>query len=862
MNADLEKLFELAVGLAGAEREEFISRHCADPALRHDLELLLAGDRGAGTFLQGAVMDAASSVLQSLALSPGQRLGPYRVVSVIGRGGMGLVYLAERADGKFEQRVAVKVLQFGLGPLVTERLQRECRILASLEHPNIARVLDAEVTQDGLPYFVMEYVDGRAIDQYCDDHILSARDRIRVLLPVCDALHVAHQKLVVHRDLKPDNILVTRQGVPKLLDFGIAKVLSEVPAAAQNTATRVLTPEYASPEQARGEAVTTATDVYSLAGVLYKLLAGRAPHQFPDQSPLAIARAICEEEVPKPSSFRRELAGDVDSILLMALHKDPRRRYRSVDQFGADLERLLEGKPVLARPDTVWYRTGKYVRRHWPSISAAVAVLLALTIGIGVATWQARRAERRFADVRQLADVFLFDFEKSIHDVPGATQARQLLVKTALDYLQRLSREASGDPGLTRELAAAYEKVGDIQGSPYGGNVGDTAGAVRSYQQSVALLRSLQHSALRRQPVEIDLARTLLKLAKVQQRVHDAKSALRNSTDAIALISGFLQQHPGDPSATQQLINCELELARAEQMTGDKQATVLHVRRAVAMQEALVTSLPRDRQNDEALAKTYLAAALPMDIMDDFAEALVYSKKALGAYEQLSAADPGNAYLRRQLMITLTEAANEQAESNGGDKQLTSTALAYQQRAYAIALQEVKDDPANREALLDRVTLGIRQTTMLTTFDPSLQHALAVIRSTLPVAKELVKLDSANAANRLNLAYCYSKEGYVLSKQGKTADAIREEETAENIYKEMAAAAPNDVNILNPRRWNWSILAEAHAERADWKRAHQAYSASIEIAERIYASDPNHAQDLKNLRLSDAKVVRKLAQTQ
>jgi serine/threonine protein kinase len=257
MNSDLEKLFEQAVSLTGAEREEFIARNCDDPGLRRELEKLLASDRGASTFLQDAVMDAASSVLEALALSPGQRLGPYRVLSVIGRGGMGLVYLAERADGKFEQRVALKVLQSGPDqPLVAEQLQRECRILASLEHPNIARVLDADVTENGVPYFVMEYVDGQPIDRYCDDHNLSLRECLRVLLPICDAVHLAHQKLIVHRDLKPDNILVTTQGVPKLLDFGIAKVLNDASTAARITSTRVLTPEYASHKAGRMEANT------------------------------------------------------------------------------------------------------------------------------------------------------------------------------------------------------------------------------------------------------------------------------------------------------------------------------------------------------------------------------------------------------------------------------------------------------------------------------------------------------------------------------------------------------------------------------------------------------------------------------
>jgi eukaryotic-like serine/threonine-protein kinase len=461
MNPELEKLFDQAVSLAGTERDEFIARHCPDPALRRELEMLLSSDQGAETFLQGTVLNAASSMLEALTFSPGQRLGRYRVLSVIGRGGMGLVYLAERADGKFEQQVALKVLQNGSGqPLVAEQLQRECRILASLEHSNIARVLDADVTETGLPYFVMEYVDGQPIDRYCDDHKLSARDRLRVFLPVCDAVHVAHQKLIVHRDLKPDNILVTRQGIPKLLDFGIAKVLSEVPVSPQNTATRVMTPEYASPEQARGEPVTTGTDVYSLGGVLYKLLTGKAPHQLAGKSPLEMAHAISDEEVHKPSEFRRELAGDADSILLMALHKEPERRYRSVDQFAADLERLLERKPVLARPDTVWYRTRKYVRRHFLAVGMSAAIVLLLGAFFVLQGIQLRqtRSERDRANRERDRATRITSFMTGMFKMSDPSESRGNSI-TAREVLDKASKNISQEKGYDPEQQAQMMHV-------------------------------------------------------------------------------------------------------------------------------------------------------------------------------------------------------------------------------------------------------------------------------------------------------------------------------------------------------------------------------------------------------------------
>src|SRR5215471_3882146 len=463
MNPELEKLFDRAVSLQGTERQEFIARHCPDPAMRRELEMLLESDHGAGTFLQGAVIEAASAVLEDLVFSPGQRIRHYRVLSVIGRGGMGMVYLAERADGKFEQRVALKMLQSGPGqPFVAEQLQQECRILASLEHPNIARVLDSDVTENGVPFFVMEYVDGQPIDRYCDDHNLSVRDRLRLLLPVCDAVQFAHQKLIVHRDLKPDNILVTRQGVPKLLDFGIAKILSQVPGSTQNTATRILTPEYASPEQARGEPVTTATDIYSLGGVLYKLVAGKTPHQLADKSPLAMAQAICEEEPRKPSQLRPELAGDVEHILLMALRKEPQYRYRSVDQLASDIRNSLEQKPVIARADTLWYRSSKYIRRHLLAVSMTAAMVVLLGIFAGLQALQLRQTRRERDRANRITDFMtgMFKVSDPSQARGNSVPAREILDKASSQIQSGLAKDPEAQAQMMHVMGVVYYNLG------------------------------------------------------------------------------------------------------------------------------------------------------------------------------------------------------------------------------------------------------------------------------------------------------------------------------------------------------------------------------------------------------------------
>jgi eukaryotic-like serine/threonine-protein kinase len=392
-----------------------------------------------------------------LALSRGQRLGPYRILSAIALGGMGIVYRAERADGKFEQRVAIKVVSGGLNtPAFVERFRQEYRILASLEHPNIARLLDAGGTEDGLPYFVMEYVEGQPIDRFCAERNLSVPERLRLILQVCDAVQLAHQKLVVHRDLKPNNILVTEQGIPKLLDFGIAKVLTEIPG---NEATLMaMTPGYASPEQIRGELIGTATDVYSLGCVLYKLLTSVARHQLQGKSPAESVRTICEEEPPKPSSLNRELGRDEDYILQMAMCKDAQRRYRSVEQFAADIGHYLCDEPVMARHRSAGYRLQKYVRhRIGVAVSAGLVVLLA-----GFAAVQAAQL-RRITHERNRADR-VTEFMSGMFKISDPSEARGNGI-TAREILDRASKDI--DTGLAKDPELQAQMM-SVMGQVYG----------------------------------------------------------------------------------------------------------------------------------------------------------------------------------------------------------------------------------------------------------------------------------------------------------------------------------------------------------------------------------------------------------
>ncbi|MEP6569510.1 MAG: serine/threonine-protein kinase [Acidobacteriota bacterium] len=430
----IEIVFQAALDVHESERAEWLTQHYGhDGELVREVESLLAAESKSSDFLSKSDLPKAVSFLlnESEASRTGQRLGPYKILKEIGRGGMGTVYLAERADEQFEKLVAIKLLRRGMDTEdIVRRFRTERQILASLEHPHIARLIDGGMTADGLPYFVLEYIEGKPLDQYCDEHKLPTAERLRLFRQVCAAVQYAHQNLIVHRDLKPSNILVTATGEPKLLDFGIAKLLNtDAPytVAPTETQSRLMTPDYASPEQVRGRNITTASDVYSLGVVLYRLLSGHAPYRFAQLSALEIERLVCDTDPDRPSAaihrveeittkegatditpesvskshneqpdtLRRLLQGDLDNIVLMAMRKEPERRYQSAAQLADDILRYLEGRPINARANTFSYRAEKFLKRNRLGVAAALLVLLTLVGGMVATTWQARVAARQ-----------------------------------------------------------------------------------------------------------------------------------------------------------------------------------------------------------------------------------------------------------------------------------------------------------------------------------------------------------------------------------------------------------------------------------------------------------------------------------
>ncbi len=562
-----EELFHAALPLGEQERDALLRDGCAgDSELRAEVERLLADHGLAGDFISSPAL---------LSTGPGQTdpswvgrlVGPYKVVREIGRGGMGAVYLAERADGQYEQRVALKVIKRGMDTdQVLARFRAERQILASLDHPNIARLLDGGSTDEGVPFFAMEYIEGEAIDTWAEGHSLSVEQRLQLFLQVCAAVSYAHQRLVVHRDIKPLNILVTEAGVPKLLDFGIAKVLHQGDEATSTvTGMRVLTPEYASPEQIEGLHATTVSDVYALSVVLYELLTGRSPYRVRSRTPLEVVEAVRTTDPERPSAvgstekLRRRLRGDLDTILLTALRKEPERRYQSVEQFAGDVRRHLDGLPVRARPDTFGYRAGKFVRRHRVPVAAGLLLALALLGGTVATAWQARearaaqaRAERRFGDVRKLANSLLFDYHDAIRDLRGARPVRERMVRDALGYLDGLAKEAREDPTLQRELAGAYDRIGDLQGGEPS-SLGDTDGAAVSYAKAVGILESLLRADSTNRSLRRDAANSSLALGRVVWGRGDVAGGLKHVRRARMLLDPLVAASPTDTDLRLQL---------------------------------------------------------------------------------------------------------------------------------------------------------------------------------------------------------------------------------------------------------------------------------------------------------------------
>ncbi|HEX4605892.1 MAG TPA: protein kinase [Candidatus Angelobacter sp.] len=795
-----------------------------DPDLRLQLDSLLASDDRAGSsflntpvFQTGGLFDLGVS-----ATMVGRRIGPYEIVEQIGAGGMGEVYKAFRADDEYRKQAAIKLIRAGQdSEFVVTRFRNERQILATLEHPNIARLLDGGTTDDDNPYFVMELIEGEPIDEYCEGHNLAVRERLRLFLQVCSAVQYAHQRLVIHRDIKPGNILITPEGVPKLLDFGIAKILASDGAidASERTVTalRLLTPGYASPEQVGGGTVTTASDVYSLGVVLYELLTGRSPYRAVTGAPHELAQAICGEQPEKPSvvvrqsnrepaksveppdhrnrkpaegsaeKLSKKLRGDLDNIVLMALRKEPQRRYASAEQMAADIQRHLDNLPVAARQDSFGYRASKFVVRHKAGVAAAALVAISLVAGLTVALYEARlarqqqsRAEKRFNDVRQLANSLLFDIHDAIRDLPGSTPARKILVDRALQYLDSLTGESGNDASLQRELATAYERVGMVQGHYLQASLGDTAGSLRSYQKAAAIRERL------------------------------------------------LAAHPSDVADTLALAHCLTGVANQLVATGDGEHAMATIKKVLTMVESLNQSKPNDLKIMSELSWDYSMAHSISDPSNE------YGAKALTVDELWLKLDPDNEAARHAYAVDLGARGDRYH-----DQQLYQQALADYQKALDINLQVYRRNPTPRWE--QSVAHAYHNIGAL--YETLGNHKLAAEArlKVIEIYERAASADPKNVDLRSHLGVAYANEGISFAKAGNQAKSIELMNRSVETLRSVVAMDPNNVERRIRLANLYFALAETYRNFHKSADALQNYEKSRVLFEARRILDPSNS---------------------
>lgn len=676
-----------AMSLDPSERARYLERiGASDPDLRGEVASLLAADEDAGSGFMCTPLVAARGLPPLHGTLIGRRLGPYELTAQIGIGGMGEVYEAIRVDDEYRQHVAIKLVHSGLLPsFVAHRLRAERQILANLNHPNIARLLDGGTTDEGIPYLVMELIAGQPITEYCEQRRLDITERLQLFLQVCAAVQYAHQHLVIHRDLKPSNVLVTHDGVPKLLDFGIAKILDpgSGPAATDLTIATlgILTPQYASPEQLKSEPVTTASDVYSLGVLLYELLTGVRPYS-DNQTHNDLRRAVLESEPRRPSTVVRRggsriapasahsaagepgstssedklhnrLRGDLDNIVLLALAKDPQRRYGTVDHLAEDIQRHLQHRPVLARKPTLGYLIATFVTRHTTVVAASVAIALALIGGIfatareaRIAEAQRQRAERRFSEIRSLANSLIFDIHDSISTLPRTAPSRKLLVGTALRYLDSLSKESSGDESLQLEMAAAYMRLGDTEGN-FEASQDNYAEALTSYRRGTALLEAVIAATPTNTKARRSAALLYNKLSDLLWTTGDGSGSLSFAQRALETNRLVAALDPADPDTEIWNAGYEMDYGyKVFRIGNDPTEALRYLKFATTRLQQLGGAAHDIARLHRTLILVFYHMAEVRLGEHNFAEALAMSRKSLEAAATARAAAPDDPDLR------------------------------------------------------------------------------------------------------------------------------------------------------------------------------------------------------------------------
>lgn len=873
----LQELFQQSIECSPEEREQLIaSLSTAESDLAEELRQLLEADEAAGRlecWSRPAIANEAALETQPPASCIGDTIGSYRLTELLGSGGMGAVYRATRVDAEFQMMVAIKRIRVQLNdPDSVSRFRTERRILAQLEHPNIARLLDGGADASGLPYLVMELVEGARPLDYSREHQLSTRQRLQLFRQICSAVHYAHQHMVIHRDLKPANILVTADGTPKLLDFGIAKVFSPelYNAEATQTSTRLMTARYGSPEQIRGEPVTTASDIYSLGVILYELLTGHSPYGQVNRPPHELMTEICEQEPQRPSVHVKELRGDLDNIILKALRKQPIERYASVAEFSEDILRYLEGRPVLARGDSFHYLAAKFIRRHRTATAAAALVLFTLIGSLIVVVRARARADQRFNDLRTLAHSVMFDYADAIDRLPGSTPVRARIVKDALTYLDKLSKQAD-TPQLQREIVEAYTRVSGIQGDAYQSNLGHEAAALATARKGSAaaekLLRedhspdalaaasdafsveasllysaddlqaasrqygraiTLREAIAKGRPDDVDnglaLANDLRHAGELYgsyglQNLGNAQESIKYFQRAAEIVRQLSEKYPANLRVARARFDTLLSFASSEYAQGLRDAAKTHLLGASAEIQKVVAGSPSDVAANMELANVESRIGLMLLDARQPAAALPHLRRSEQILERWAAADPANSLLRRSLSVVEIQCAL--ALSAAGD---LPSALEHHRKALALARELSRGTPNNVEFRSD---VGIAQRKFSDTLLRAKNARAALEQATQARDILCAAAKSADAYLEANCDRALVSVGNAQLELHQGSSAVESYRRAEQLAAARAQADPS----IAVYRSDWAraetALAMGLAQTAKYKEAIGMYEAAL-----------------------------------
>ncbi len=830
MNHQVRALFIELVDRSNAEREQVFAERRIAPEVRLEVESLLSFDHKDADSLADCVAETAADVLDVDDNGEPASCGPYRLMRLLGTGGMGSVYLGERTDGEIQQRVAVKLLHAGnRRPGWEDRFLKERQLLASLNHPAIARVIDAGHTDHGMPYLVMEYVDGVPIDVFAET--IELRERLALFLLVCDAVSNAHRNLIIHRDLKPSNILVDAAGQPKLLDFGIAKLVDDTAEPTQ-TLERLLTPNYASPEQLRGDHQTTSTDVYSLGAVLYKMLTGRSPHESDTGQSRSMQVIAGIQQITSPSSLNPHLPSDIDYVLRKALRNEPEARYASVDAFAGDIAAFLDSRPVEARSGDTWYRTRKFLRRYRVTVAAAAIAIVGLSIGVYTANHQRTIAQRRFQQVRQLANKILA-LDKMIGVLPGGTAARNEIVAISKEYLEALGTEARLDQDLALDVGEAYSLLARSQGVPTGANLGQYAQAEQSLRKAESLVDPiLAANPLNRKALMTSarVSHDRMILAETDHRDEQARTLARKTVARIDTLLGLPNPSLEELEAST-LFVYNIALAHKNMHLLDD--ALRYARRSLE----ITRRLPADRQR---LDVTLSMVADTLRLSGDLDGALAATREAMA---NLNSVAPRTELARRSsLFSVLTHEGEIFGALDGINLDRAAEAVSPLQRAFDSNEEWARKDPMDASSRILVASAGRILGGVLTQTDP--RRALAVYDQGLLRLREIEN----NVKARREEVTLLAGSSYALRGLHRSTDSKKRIDHAFRLLSETKNYPTDRIVPGSEADQALTALADYYAETGEPRKALDVYQ---DLASKILASKPDVRTDLRHaMRLS------------